>query len=60
MKVTKREIVEFFLRRGDVERAARADEALADPVDLQEQSEALRALGLDPGLLATQIDNLEA
>jgi hypothetical protein len=29
-------------------------------VDLQEHADVLRALGINPALLATQIDNLEA
>lgn len=59
MQLAKRQIVELFMVRADVERAGQADEALPDPVDLQKNADALRALGLDPGLLATQIDNLE-
>ena len=60
MEVDKRQIVESFLRQNDLERAERADESLPNPVDLHEDAEALRALGIDAGLLATQIDNLEA
>ena len=59
MKLAKGQIVDLFLRRGDVERAEQADGSLPDPVDLQEHAEALRALGINPALLATQIDNLE-
>jgi hypothetical protein len=59
MQLAKRDIIEFFMLRADVERARQADEALPDPVDLQKDADALRALGIDPGLLATQIDNLE-
>ena len=60
VEVPKRLVVEHFLRRDDVDRAVRADETLGDPVDLTRDAEVLRGLGLDPGLLATQIDNLEA
>lgn len=60
MRVAKRQIVEFFMRRGDVGTAERADETLPDQVDLSQDAQSLRDLGIDPGLLATQIDNLEA
>lgn len=60
MKLAKSHIVELFMVRRDFERAERADGSLPDPVDLTEHAEALRALGIDPALLATQIDNLEA
>lgn len=60
MKLAKDQIVEVFLARGDLERAERADGSLPDPVDLQEHADAIRALGIDPALLATQIANLEA
>ena len=59
MKVAKEQIVGFFLTRGDVERAELADGSLPDPVDLLGDADALRALGINPALLATQIDNLE-
>ena len=60
MRLTRRQIVDLFLARGDVERAGRAQDTLPSDVDLQRDAAALRALGIDPGLLATQIDNLEA
>ena len=60
MRLPKDQIVQLFMRRDDVQRAEQADEGLPDWIDLREDAEALRALGLDPGLLATQIDNLEA
>lgn len=60
MQVAKQQIVELFFLRGDFERAERADGSLPDPVDLREHAEAIRALGIDPALLAIQIDNLEA
>lgn len=59
MEIAKRQIVDFFVVRGDMEAAERADRDLPDPVDLTAQADALRALGLDPGLLATQLENLE-
>lgn len=59
MKIPKSAIVDLFVGRGDVDAAERADDTLSDPVDLDEAGPALRALGLNPGLLATQIDNLE-
>jgi hypothetical protein len=60
MKLAKSQIVELFMVRGDMDRAERADGSLPDPVDLQRDADALRALGINPALLATQIDNLEA
>lgn len=60
MKLAKRDIIDLFVVRGDLDRAERADRSLPDPIDLSEHADALRALGLDPALLATQIDNLEA
>ncbi|HSK98615.1 MAG TPA: hypothetical protein VK891_18455 [Euzebyales bacterium] len=59
MKLAKEQIISLFLVRGDTDRAEQADGSLPDPVDLQEHADALRALGIDPALLATQIDNLE-
>jgi hypothetical protein len=60
MQVDKGQIINLFMLRGDFDRAERADGSLPDPVDLREHADALRALGIDPALLATQIDNLEA
>lgn len=60
MEVAKNQIVELFLMRGDLERAELADGSLPDPVDLRADAAALRSLGIDPALLAIQIDNLEA
>lgn len=59
MKLAKDQIIALFMVRGDHERAEQADGTLPDPVDLQEHADALRALGINPALLATQIDNLE-
>lgn len=56
----KKDIIDLFVVRGDLDRAERADRSLPDQVDLSEHADAVRALGLDPALLATQIDNLEA
>ena len=60
MKLAKKHIIDLFVVRGDLDRAERADRLLPDLVDLSEHADAMRALGLDPALLATQIDNLEA
>ena len=60
MKLAKKHIIDLFVVRGDLDRAERADRSLPDLVDLSEDADAMRALGLDPALLATQIDNLEA
>lgn len=60
MNVDKRQIVDFFMTRGDLDAAERADDSLPDQVDLRAHAEMLAALGIDAGLLATQIDNLEA
>jgi hypothetical protein len=60
MKLAKGQIVDLFMRRGDVARAEQADGSLPDPVDLREHADALRALGINPALLATQIENLES
>jgi hypothetical protein len=60
MKLAKNQIIELFMVRGDLDRAERADVSLPDPIDLQSDADALRALGINPALLATQIDNLEA
>lgn len=60
MKLAKNQIIELFMVRGDLDRAEQADGSLPDPVDLQSDADALRALGINPALLATQIDNLEA
>lgn len=59
MQMAKRQIVDLFVVRGDLERAELADASLPDLVDLREHADAVRALGIDPALLATQIDNLE-
>ncbi|HWB72186.1 MAG TPA: hypothetical protein VG452_08200 [Egibacteraceae bacterium] len=59
MLVDKQLVIEMFLRRGDYTRAELADDALPARIDLEEHAETLRGLGIDPGLLATQADNLE-
>ena len=60
VNLPKKDIIDLFVARGDLDRAERADRSLPDMVDLSAHSDAVRALGLDPALLATQIDNLEA
>jgi hypothetical protein len=59
VKLAKEQIVAFFMARGDIGSAEQADGSLPDPVDLRDDADALRALGMNPALLATQIDNLE-
>ncbi len=59
MKLEKRFIVTFLVEADELERAERADQVLPPLVDVEEDAEELRSLGLDPGLLATQIGNLE-
>jgi hypothetical protein len=60
VKLAKKHLIDLFVVRGDLDRAERADRLLPDLVDLSEDADAVRALGLDPALLAIQIDNLEA
>ena len=60
MRFAKVRIVELFVMRGDMERAQQADEVLPDPVDLSEHEDLLQDLGIDAGLLATQIEYLES
>jgi hypothetical protein len=59
MKLEKRHIVTFLVEADELERAERADEVLPQLVDVEDDAEELRSLGIDPGLLATQIGNLE-
>ena len=59
MQMPKAKIIEYFIVGDDLDRAAQADASLPTTVDLEADAEALRALGMDPGLLATQIANLE-
>ena len=59
MNLDKRQIVTFLIEADEFERAERADEILPELVDVEDDAEALRSLGIDPGLLATQIGNLE-
>ena len=59
MKIEKRHIVAFLVEADELQRAEHADETLPDQVDIEKDAEALRSLGIDAGLLATQIANLE-
>lgn len=59
VQIERRHLVDFFASRGDLETAERLEQALPDPVDLRQHAAALRELGIDAGLLATQITNLE-
>jgi hypothetical protein len=58
MRVDKAHLIEQFIAAGDLDKAERAD-LLPDQIDPEAYAEELRALGLDPGLLLTQADNLE-
>ena len=58
MRVDKTFLIEQFIAAGDLDKAERADQ-LPDQIDPEAYAEELRALGLDPGLLLTQADNLE-
>jgi hypothetical protein len=58
MRVDKAYLIEQFIAAGDLDKAERADQ-LPDQIDPEAHAEELRALGLDPGLLLTQSDNLE-
>lgn len=60
MKVEKRHIVAVLIEADELERAEHAEETLPDPVDVEKDADALRSLGINAGLLATQIGNLEA
>jgi hypothetical protein len=58
MRISKAHLIEQFLAAGDIDKADRADR-LPDDIDPLVHGDELRALGLDPGLLMTQSDNLE-
>ncbi len=59
MRIDKQQLIERFLTAGDLDKAERADRDLPAQIDPAEHGELLRDLGLDPGLLLTQSDNLE-
>jgi hypothetical protein len=59
VRLDKRQLVELFLRSGRFDLAEAADQSLPALIDPREHSEALRALGIDAGLLLTSADNLE-
>lgn len=58
MHIPKAHLIEQFLAAGDLEKAERADR-LPEQIDPAAHADELRELGLDPGLLMTQSDNLE-
>lgn len=59
-QINRNEIIEMFLIRDEVERAEQAERDLPEHIDPLAHAAALKALGIDPGLLLTQQDNLEA
>ncbi|MGH8903833.1 MAG: hypothetical protein ACRDYA_19695 [Egibacteraceae bacterium] len=60
MEIDRNQIIEMFLIRDEVERAEQAERDLPEHIDPMAHAEALKALGIDPALLLTQQDNLEA
>lgn len=59
MEIERRLIVEMLFERGELEKAAQAEADLPERFDPLAEAETLRAIGLDPGLLVTQADELE-
>ena len=59
MQIDKAQLIERFIAAGDLDSAEQADRDLPDQIDPLVHGDALRALGIDPGLLLTQSDNLE-
>ena len=59
MRIDKQQLIEQFLANGEIDKAEQADRDLPDVIDPSEHAEALKALGLNAGLLMTQSDNLE-
>ncbi len=60
MEIERSQLVEAFLERGELCLAEQAERDLPKRIDPLLHGDALRALGIDPGLLLTQADNLEA
>jgi hypothetical protein len=60
MEIDRNQLVEMFLDRGELALAEQAERDLPERVDPLVHGDALRALGIDPGLLLTQSDNLES
>lgn len=60
MEIDRNQLVELFVMRGEIERAEQAERDLPERVDPLAHREVLKALGIDPALLLTQADNLEA
>jgi hypothetical protein len=59
MHIDKAQLIERFIAAGDLDKAEQTDRDLPDQIDPLAHGDALRALGIDPGLLMTQSDNLE-
>lgn len=59
MRIDKQQLIEQFIANGDIDKAEQADRDLPDQIDPTAHVDALKALGLDAGLLLTQSDNLE-
>ena len=59
MKIAKEQIIALLVEADELPRAERADELLSEEVDVEADADKLAELGLDPGLLATQMTNLE-
>lgn len=59
MEMTRAQIVEALFERGEIGLAEQAERLLPERFDPLEHREALQAIGIDPALLATQVDNLE-
>lgn len=60
MEIDRNQIVEMFVMRGDLARAEQAERDLPVRVDPLAYSDALQRLGIDPALLMTLSDGLEA
>jgi hypothetical protein len=60
MEIDRNQLVEMFFERGEISLAEKAERDLPERVDPLAHEDALRQLGIDPALLLTQSDNLEA
>lgn len=60
MQIERHQIVEMFMMRGDLARAERAERDLPARIDPVASREVLERLGIDPALLMTLSDGLEA
>lgn len=59
MEIERGLIVEMLFERGELAKAERAEAELPERFDPLAEAETLQAIGLDPGLLVTQADELE-